>query len=416
MANFTSKRNCSICKQPGHNKATCNTEMGRGIRAHDARTNPKKVKKIKEPKIRSKRQCGFCKLPGHTVRTCNLRNDMRETITRRMADVASLNQHMREKIGMGDRSLVKFHPIMELGATRRRFFQSELLSPSTDDLTQAVKILESDGVAPGHKHFMISAPRLQKWVSKKTLRRIANRSSASGAIRQLSFDKWGADTAFEPSMIGLDMAQRSEALPSNHYGGWEHKDIETGKVDFNFIHPSLEYAKKEWELQGDWNDLSWRAMVNPLNFYAKLLQRLRETPESLLKNPSNILERLSNVEALDKAVNNPASRELTAGRGASQDFDTTGEALGFDPHAEIEAFFAYEEKDRFDTLSCLYTTDQFRSMFNVDIRSYHDDDAACYDSGEGKKLVAGHMANKMLFPLAGISMTWTEGLKILSSF
>lgn len=211
MANYSSHRTCSYCRQTGHNRRTC-PELAKSSYGQRVQQRSREAA--------STRRCGFCQQKGHTQRTCQVKVKIIDEASARMDDVRAVWNEKRRQLGMGEHSMIKVYP---LGAANRYH---------RDQWEDGARLLMV-GVDDGY-HVSRSAESAQ------------DRSNALNVRQSLALN------CYEPqAMAAALLAKKDQGRPGpTWYRIAGHQEVLISL-------PSFKEVKKDWDLAGEWKDGTW---------------------------------------------------------------------------------------------------------------------------------------------------------------
>ncbi len=207
MANYSSHRTCSYCRQTGHNRRTC-PELAKS--SYGQRVQQRSRESA------SNRRCGFCTQKGHTSRTCSVKRAMIDEATARIDDVRSVWLEKRRSLGMGEHSMIKVYPL---------YAQNRYSRDQWEDAAHLLMVGIDDGYLP-HRMPEAAKDRSQAMHQRNTM--VLNCYAPRG------------------------IAQALEVKQGR--GHWYHIGQHT---EMRISLPSFEEASKEWDLAGTWTKDSW---------------------------------------------------------------------------------------------------------------------------------------------------------------
>jgi len=207
MANYSSHRTCSYCRQTGHNRRTC-PEL--------AKSSYGQRMQQRSRESASNRRCGFCNQKGHTQRTCPVKRAMIDEATARINDVRSVWLEKRKQLGMGEHAMIRVYPLY----TQNRYSRSQW-----GDAPRLLMVGIDDGYLH-HRYPEAAKDRSQAMHQRNTM--VLNCYAPRGIAQALEI-KQGR-------------------------GHWYHLGDHT---ELRISLPSFEEASKEWDFAGTWTKDSW---------------------------------------------------------------------------------------------------------------------------------------------------------------
>ena len=207
MANYSSHRTCSYCRQTGHNRRTC-PEL--------AKSSYGQRMQQRSRESASNRRCGFCNQKGHTARTCPVKRAMIDEATARINDVRSVWLEKRKQLGMGEHSMIKVYPL---------YAQNRYSRNQWADAPRLLMVGIDDGYLH-HRRPETAKDRSQAMHQRNTM--VLNCYAPQGITKALEI--------------------------KNGRGNWYHLGDHT---EIRISLPSFEEASKEWDFAGTWTKDSW---------------------------------------------------------------------------------------------------------------------------------------------------------------
>ena len=212
MANYSSKRTCSYCRQTGHNRRTCpdlaKSSYGQRVQQRSRESA-------------SNRRCGFCQQKGHTQRTCSVKTKIVDEASARVSDVRAVWSEKRRQLGMGEHSMIKVYPI----ASENRYHMNQW----SDDLGKDGAVVLMVGIDDGY-------------LLSQNTESASDRSNVANIRQTLNIN------CYRPQSISdATRAKQGRVM-------WYRV---SGHVEIQLSLPGFKQVKEEWDLAGEWKESTW---------------------------------------------------------------------------------------------------------------------------------------------------------------